>query len=191
MSKPGRWVGVVLALGAIAGCATASGKRPAAPVPPTQEIEILDPGVDPTGKPAVVVRPGLGGLQQVDIPPAVLVHRYYYTGNRTFQGPMLPGGPVIVVVNHPKTGERVYVPVTIPPGAPKVSYTGDSIRYEYGSQSVTLIFGLCGKPRVKYSQGTMIGEKLRELGEGLRELPQTVKTKVQSVTQSSASPPKQ
>lgn len=146
----------------VPGTAAASGLRPAAaPVPPTQEIELLDPGVDPTGKPAVVVRPGPGG-QQVDIPPAVLVHKFYYTGDRTFQGPMLPGGPMIVAVNHPKTLERVYVPVTLPPGAPRVTYTSHAIRYDYGPQTVSVVFGVCGKPTVKYSQGTVAGERVKE-----------------------------
>jgi hypothetical protein len=154
--------------------------RPAAaPVPPTQEIEILDPNVDPTGKPAVV-RTGFPAVpspdspypvlplppsvpqQQIDVPPAVLVHKFYYTGDRTFQGPMMPGGPVIVSANHPKTMERTYVPVTLPPGAPRVTYTGDSIRYDYGPQSVTLVFGHCGNPRVKYSQATNAHETTRK-----------------------------
>ncbi|QJW94230.1 hypothetical protein [Frigoriglobus tundricola] len=150
--------------------------RPAsAPVPPTQEIEILDPNVDPTGKPTVVrttapVDPALPVLplppaapqQQIDVPPAVLVHKFYYTGDRSFQGPMLPGGPVIVSVNHPTTLERVYVPVTLPPGAPRVTYTGNSIEYDYGPQSVTLVFGHCGNPRVRYSQATAAHEAARK-----------------------------
>lgn len=162
MARHGRRAGWALLILAAAGTARADGFRPAAaPVPPTQEIEILDPGVDPTGKPAVLIRPGLAG-QVVDIPPAVIVHRFYYTGDRTFQGPMLPGGPTIVAVNHPATLERVYVPVTMPPGAPRVTYTAHAIRYDYGPQSVTLRFGVCGKPTVYYSQGTQIVEKARE-----------------------------
>ena len=153
-----------------------------APVPPTQEIEILDPNVDPTGKPTAVgaglvvpVTPGHHGVlghcapgtpgapvQQIEVPPAVLVHKFYYTGNRSFQGPMLPGGPTIVSVSHPQTLERVYVPVTMPPGAPRVIYTADSIRYDYGPQSVTLIFGPCGNPRVRYSQASEGHEAARK-----------------------------
>lgn len=192
MSKQGsRWVrGVavtVLVLG-VGTLATAAGSRPAAPVPPTQEIEILDPGVDPTGKPAVLVRPGMNGLQQVEIPPAVIVHRFYYTGDRTFQGPMLPGGPVIIAVNHPKTGERVYVPLTMPPGAPRVTYTGRTIRYDYGPQSVTLTFGICGKPTVSYSQGTIAGDRLRQFGSGIRELPDTFKSWLPDVLKAKPKP---
>src|SRR3954452_17494758 len=111
-----RWVAACLL---VAGPAAAGGARgdfrPAsAPVPATQEIEVLDPGVDPTGKPAVLLRAGPAG-QVVGIPPAGLVQRFYYTGDRTFQAQMLPGGPTIVAVSHPQTLERVYVPVTMPP----------------------------------------------------------------------------
>ena len=101
-----------LVLVLVAGSVRATGPHAAtAPVPPTQEIELLDPGVDPTGKPTAIVRPDPNnpGLQQVDVPPAILVHKFYYTGDRTFQGPMLPGGPTIAALNHPKTGERTYV----------------------------------------------------------------------------------
>jgi hypothetical protein len=151
-----------------AGPATASGLRlAAAPVPPTQEIEVLDPGVDPTGKPRAVLAPGPGGGLAIDVPPTVLVHRFYPTGDRTFQGPMIPGGPVIVAVNHPRTLERVYVPVTLPPGAPQVTYRGESIRYDYGPQSVILKFGLCGKPTVHYPQSTVIGYRASEAASGL------------------------
>ena len=182
------WAAVALAGGA-AGCvgttadpAGVTTRRPgqalrpaAAPVPPTQEIEVLDPNVDPTGKPAARVTsfapPAADGYpvlpaalpqQQVDVPPAVLVHKFYYTGDRTFQAQILPGGPLVVSVNHPQTLERVYVPVTLPPGAPRVTYTGDAIRYDYGPQSVSLIFGHCGNPRVKYSQSTTASENARE-----------------------------
>jgi hypothetical protein len=152
---------VVLVVG-IGTTARTAGPKPGAAVPPTQEIEILDPGVDPRGNPAPVLRPGpVPGRQQIDLPPAVLVHRFYYTGDRTFQGPMLPGGPMIVSVNHPRTLERVYVPVTLPPGAPQVTYTSHCIRYDYGGQSVCLEFGLCGHPKVKYCQATRVGEATR------------------------------
>lgn len=171
-------------LGTTADPAGATTRRPgqalrpaAAPVPPTQEIEVLDPNVDPTGKPLAKVTPLAPPLpdgyptfpplpaavpqQQVDVPPAVLVHKFYYTGDRTFQAQMLPGGPLIVSVNHPKTLERVYVPITLPPGAPRVTYTDDTIRYDYGPQSVSLVFGHCGSPRVRYSQSTVASENAR------------------------------
>ncbi|AMV27012.1 hypothetical protein VT84_21600 [Gemmata sp. SH-PL17] len=180
------WRGAaILFVATVSGCATQTDatsvktRRPgealraaSAPVPPTQEIEILDPNVDPTGKPTVrtaafvppgsnpacAVLPASAPQQQIDVPPTVLVHKFYYTGNRTFQGPMLTGGPVIVSANHPKTLERTYVPVMLPPGAPRVTYTNDTIRYDFGPQSVTLVFGHCGNPRVRYSQSTNASE---------------------------------
>lgn len=154
-------------LGGVGCLSTRTGPlRPAAvPVPPSDEIEVLDPGQGSTHIPAVVTGVGEDGIQRVDVPPAVLVHRYFPTGDRSFQAQFLPGGPVIVAANHPKTLERVYVPVTLPPGAPRVTYSGKTIRYDYGPQSVTLSFGAIGCPRVTYSQGTVIGEKVRNLAE--------------------------
>lgn len=159
--------------------------RPAsAPVPPGQEIEVLDPNVDPTGKPVVVrtgyqqpaeapfgpgAPPALQPPQALDVPPTILVHKFYYTGDRTFQGPMLTGGPMLVSVSHPKTLERVYVPVTLPPGAPRVTYTSDSIRYDYGPQSIALVFGHCGNPRVRYSQSANATETARKKAVEARE----------------------
>lgn len=126
-------------------------------VPATQEIEILDPGVDPVGNPAVLVGPDGPGGRQVDIPPAVLVHRFYYTGNRSFQGPMLPGGPSIVVVMHPVTHERMYVDVNLLPGAPIVHYTPNHIEYDYGNRGITLIFQRRGQVDVSYRHMTPAG----------------------------------
>jgi hypothetical protein len=128
---------------------------PSAPVPPTEELQLLDPNVDPLGRPAVKVSQTVGpdGLMRVDIPPAVLVHRFYYTGDRSFQGPMLPGGPTILVFNHPDDGERIYLEVQMPPGAPRVIYTRHSIEYNYGVQSLIVDFGLHGRPKVTFRQG--------------------------------------
>jgi len=121
-------------------------------VPPTDEIEVLDPSSDPLGRPAVELRRTPGGLE-IDIPPTVLVHKYYYTGDRSFQAQLLPGGPSIVVVNHPKTGERCYLDVQMLPGAPRVTYTDHSIQYDYGEHGITLAFGPLGHPKVKYRSG--------------------------------------
>lgn len=139
-----------------------AGGRQAAPVPPTQELEILDPRVDPEGLPAVLLQPtaDLAG-QEIQIPPSVIVHRYYYTGDRDFQGPLLKGGPSIVVFNHPKTGEQMYVHAQLPPGAPRVRYDSRSIEYDYGPQSVKIAFCLFHhQPKVIYSQGYSGFEKL-------------------------------
>jgi hypothetical protein len=130
-----------------------------APVPPTEELQLLDPNVDPLGRPVAKVSQTVGpdGTVKVDIPPAVLVHRYYYTGDRSFQGPLLPGGPTIVVFNHPDNGERIYLEIQMPPGAPRVIYTRHAIEYNYGVQSLILTFGHHGRPKVTFRQGVSAG----------------------------------
>ncbi len=133
--------------------------HPRVPVPPTDEIEILDPNVDPTGKPAVLLHPSGDGQMQVDIPQTVLVHKYYYTGDRNFQAQLLPGGPSIIVANHPKTGERCYISVTMLPGAPRVTYTAHSIEYDYGPQGMCVTFPPFCKPRVVYRNGVPLSRK--------------------------------
>ncbi|MEM9412197.1 MAG: hypothetical protein AAGA30_13870 [Planctomycetota bacterium] len=125
-------------------------------VPPTMEIEVLDPGVDPNGNPAVLVEHNI-----VEIPPAILVHRYYYSGDRTFQGPMFPGGPSILVFNHPRSGERMYVPATMLPGAPRVTYTKKGITYEFNKQTIELFFGFNGAPKIRYISGNTLRQKVK------------------------------
>lgn len=120
------------------------------------EIEVLDPGVDPEGNPAIQLERGPNGEQIVEIPPTILVHRYYYTGDRSFQAQMLRGGPVIIVVNHPKTGERVYIEATLPPGAPRVTYKQNKIIYDYDRHAATLEFGLLCAPKMTYRSGRTI-----------------------------------
>ncbi len=135
------------------------------PVPPALEIEVLDPNADPLGNPAVITTKDAAGGRQVVIPPVVLVHRYYYTGDRSFQGPMLPGGPSIIVMHHPRTGDQLYVQTQMLPGAPRVYYTRSSIEYNYGPQSITLKFGHHGNPSVIYRQGTPLTEHWRQARE--------------------------
>jgi len=155
--------------------ARASGLKANAPFLPTQEIEILDPNVDPEGRPVVRPKPKGNGVMDVDIPPTIIVHKYYYSGDRSFRGPYIPGGPSVVVAGHPRTGERVYVPTMMFPGFPTVTYRSSSIRYDYGPQSVEVCFGWF-KPRVVYSQGTKVGESAKDvaerLGNGTRNLVQ-------------------
>jgi hypothetical protein len=145
-----------------AGSARADGLAASAPIPPVLEIEVLDPNVNPVGNPTPIPVTRADGTVGIEIPPAVLVHRMYYTGNRTFQGPYIPGGPSVLVFNHPKTGERCYVPAQMPPGFPRVTYTGNCIRYDYGPQSVVLLFGPLGKPYVEYKHSSVFGEAARE-----------------------------
>jgi hypothetical protein len=116
--------------------------KPAKPtVSPLEELEILDPAGDPEGKPRSIVKPGVNGLPQIEVPPTIIVHRFYYTGDRDFQGPMLQGGPMIFAANSPATGEQIYVDVLLPPGAPRIKYRRDRIVYEYRDRSLTVKFG--------------------------------------------------
>lgn len=132
-----------------------------APVPPSQEIVVLDPGVDPDGKPRVI--PSFDGARaNISIPPTVLVHKMYYTGDRTFQAQLLPGGPCVVAVNHPRDGKRRYVEVMLPPGAPRVTYRCDAITYDFNQQTVVLKFDHAGGAHVDYVQGKTIIAKISE-----------------------------
>ena len=144
--------------------------RPASvPVPPSQEIEILDPAQGATGVPAVLLTGGTDGTQKVDVPPAVLVHRYFPSGDRNFQAQFLPGGPTIITANHPKTMERTYVLATMPPGAPRVTYQHRSIIYDYGPQSVTVTYGHHGSPTVTYSQAPKLAARVERAVDSVKE----------------------
>jgi hypothetical protein len=129
-------------------------------VPPTLEIEVLDPNADPQGNPAVELQPRDDGRMGVEIPRTILVHKYYYTGDRTFQAQLLHGGPCIVVVNHPKTGERCYIDVQMLPGAPKVTYTPHKIEYDFGAHGICIDFGLFGFPKVVYRNGVPVSRRV-------------------------------
>ncbi len=159
---------------AVAAAALLAAQRPAegaitASVPPTQEIEIIDPNADPAGIPAVNLEPHAccGDRLAVDIPPAILVHRYYYTGDRSFQAQMLPGGPVIVVASHPIINERCYIPVQMLPGAPVVRYTGKSIEYDFGQHGISIVFGRHGPPTVTYRSHVPLRRKTSNLITGV------------------------
>ncbi len=121
-------------------------------VPPAQEIEILDPHVDPLGKPKVMTVPAPNGLR-IDIPPTVLVHHFFYTGDRSFQGPLFPGGPTTVVAVHPYTNQRCYLDVQMPPGAPYVTYRAHYIEYNFGHQAIFVNFNACGGTSVTVMHG--------------------------------------
>lgn len=124
-------------------------------VPPVDELTILDPGVDPEGKPRVLVEV-IDGKKIVTIPQAVIVHKYYYTGDRSFQGPLLKGGPTIVVFHHPATGCQEMLEVQMLPGAPRITYRRDFIEYDFGERAIRLEIGEVGllgrsdAPSVKY-----------------------------------------
>ena len=153
---------VLMMFGFVCSMPTTFADRPSK-VPPTLEIEILDPNADPLSRPAVELEHDVNGNMIVNIPPSVLVHRYYFTGERSFQAQLLPGGPTIVVANNPKTGERVYIDVQMPPGAPRVTYTDHAIEYDFGDTGVSVCFGLLGNPSVKYRSGPTIQSRVNKL----------------------------
>jgi hypothetical protein len=74
---------------------------------------------------------------------------------------MVPGGPTVVVVNHPADGERIYLELQMLPGAPRVIYTRHSIEYNYGFQSIILGFGAHGRPKVTFRQGVSLGARAK------------------------------
>lgn len=134
-------------------------------VPPNWEIEVLDPRASSDGRPAVELVPGgKHGELKVDIPPAILVHKYYYSGHRSFQAQILPGGPCIVVANHPKNGERQYIDVVLPPGAPRVTYYAHSIDYDFGHRGVRVHFPPLGlSPYVTYRNGKTVLQTAKDV----------------------------
>lgn len=129
-------------------------------VPPEDEIEVLDPNVDELGRPAVEFVMGKGGGTEVVVPQVVLVHKYYYNGDRSFQAPMLPGGPTIIVANHPRSGERFYIETNMMPGAPRVTYTGSCIIYDFDQYGMKVHFPLWGSPKVSYRSGRTVTVQL-------------------------------
>lgn len=78
--------------------------------------------------------------QRVTIPPTVHVHRYYYSGDREFQGPIIGGGPTMVVAQHPKTGKQMYVDVILPAGAPKIVHDRTGITYVFKDKRIFVKF---------------------------------------------------
>tara|TARA_R110002167_G_scaffold366222_1_gene593818 strand:- start:2136 stop:2939 length:804 start_codon:yes stop_codon:yes gene_type:complete len=136
-------------------------------VSPVDEIIVMEPGIDNEGKPKAIIQKGEHG-DTVDIPPTVIVHKYYYTGDRNFQGPYFPGGPSIVVVSDPVTHERLYLEVQMLPGAPRVTYRRNSIDYDFGKKGIRIQFASkwdfihkC-KPRVSYHHGKSQMKKIAE-----------------------------
>ncbi len=159
-----RWLPQFAAIAALLS-ATVLPARAAEPrtvrVPPTLEIEVIDPGVDARGNPAVLLSDS-GAGSVVEIPPTVIVHRYYYTGDRSFRGPNLPGGPSIIVVAHPRTGQRTYIPVQMLPGSPMVHYTSRSIDYDFGDAGIEVVFPRFGEPKTKIRSGRRIRDRVTQ-----------------------------
>lgn len=112
-------------------------------VSPSDELMVIPPKVDSLNLPRAVFVPR-GDSQHLDIevPPTVILHRYYYTGNRDFQAQMLPGGPSVIVARHPGTGEQIAIEAQLLPGAPRVYYTRREIRYVYAEKTIAVHFGI-------------------------------------------------
>ncbi|MCA9062279.1 MAG: hypothetical protein KDA96_04450 [Planctomycetaceae bacterium] len=136
------------------------------------ELVILDPGVHEDGLPKVLINED----QQVEIPPTLHVHRYYYSGDKEFQGPLIKGGPTIVVARHPQTGEQKYIDVMLPAGAPEIVHTANCIEYVYTNRRVRICFSPLFKDdiRVMNLEGHGVVRSLRESG---RSVVQTVSEK--------------
>ena len=135
-------------------------------VPGLNELVVLDPGQHERNLPAVILEEYecLDGILKVDIPPKVHVHRYYYSGDKEFQGPIIEGGPTVVVANHPKTSEPMYVNVSLPPGAPRIAHNVHGITYVYPHQRVAIHFQSfpfdSSKAVVKYHSGQGVSRTL-------------------------------
>ncbi len=137
------------------------------------DLVIMDPGVHERGLPGVELQHIQGQGHKIDIPPKVHVHRYYYSGDKVFQAPIIQGGPTVVVANHPKTNERMYVDVVLPAGAPRVKHTAHSIIYIYSDKRVEIKFrGFPFDPCVavvKHHSGKGFGVAVRDAKEHCRE----------------------
>lgn len=141
--------------------------------PGLHDLVVYDPGTHERGFPAVQINPDGDGHRQVEIPPAVHVHRYYYSGDKEIQGPIIAGGPTVVVANHPQTGERMYVDVMLPAGAPRIAYDKHGITYVYPKQRVEIKFQCFPfdphKAVVKQYHGQGWGRNLQDAHEHVSE----------------------
>ena len=74
-----------------------------------------------------------------------------------------------MVASHPKTGERAYVEVQMPPGAPRVTYRYDFIEYDFGHKAIIVRYGHHGKASVTFREGRTVAERVREARDEARE----------------------
>ncbi len=178
----GRGARTALALATLCACFGTDALRAVEPkAPALNQLVVLDPGVDEKGLPAVHV----DDEGQVEIPPTIHVHRYYYSGDLEYQAQILQGGPTIVVANHPKTNEKMYVDVMLPAGAPVIAYSKHSITYVYEDQRIAVVFShllpkhvMVKHVMVKHLPGRGIARNLRDTSEELKA--KTKKKKSQS-----------
>lgn len=110
---------------------------------------VLDYGLPPQGYHEIeVLRTGGGPLRE----PTIVRHQYFYNGDRYFQGPSLRGGQTIIQAVHPVTQCLTQCRVTVPAGAPIVTYTEHQIRYLYPKVAVVLDFEKDGDVDLNYRQ---------------------------------------
>jgi hypothetical protein len=136
------------------------------------DLVILDPGANPQGLPAVKVRVSADGTKtDIDIPPTIHVHRYYFSGNKEYQGPIIAGGPTVVVASNPWSGERMYIDVMLPAGAPIIAYNKDGITYTFQDRRVFITFPrLCReKAVVTYASGRGVDRCIQETTAKVKE----------------------
>lgn len=110
---------------------------------------VLDYGLPPQGYHEIeVLRTGGGPLRE----PTIVRHQYFYNGDRYFQGPNLRGGQTIIQAVHPVTQCLSQCRVTVPAGAPIITYTEHQIRYLYPKVAVVLDFKKDGDVELNYRQ---------------------------------------
>lgn len=126
-------------------CAALQSQEPK--VPGLLELVVYKPGVHDRGLPQAIFKDYQNQqradgevVQEIEIPPTVHVHRYYYSGDKEYQGPIVNGGPTLVVAKHPETGRQMYVDVVLPTGAPTIAYSKNTITYVYAAQRVSIKF---------------------------------------------------
>ncbi len=150
------------------------------------DLVIMDPGKHERGLPAVLVT-YMNEHPEIEIPPTLHVHRYYYSGDKIFQGPIIQGGPTVVVASHPKTGQRMYIDVVLPAGTPRIQYTGNAITYIYNAtrRRVEIKFQhfpfRSGVAVVKHHSGkglnVAIRDKRQQVGDHVKETMQNSQTR--------------
>lgn len=124
-------------------------------VPGLHELVVFRPDSLERNVPPVDLQEGESGDLVVDMPEVVHVHRYYYSGDREFQGPVIEGGATIVAAKHPKTGEMLYFPVMLPSGAPVIEHNRKGITYSFRDRRVSIHFSNwdCQKATVTHKSG--------------------------------------
>ena len=135
------------------------------------ELVILEPGTHSRGLPAVQFKTTPDGRRVIDIPPTVHVHRYYYSGDKKYQGPFVTGGPTVVVLNNPYNGKRMYLDVMLPSGYPQIVYRKHCITYIFPDRRVFISFPyFCReKATVTYASGKGVQQRWEDFHQKLKE----------------------